>query len=303
MPSATAIGDVWVDTNDSNKMYFAVNANAGLASAGRTPSNWILEDFASVVNSNTTTIDGGKITANSVTATQILANTITANQIAANAITADEIDANAITGKNILIGDLTVNTSTGAVTGGEGFKAIGTGTGAGIVSMGDATTNIIVNPSSGLLTLNGNVVSTANINSEAITQFSISELSSVTSISGTSDVTVLTVSITGLSSAHKLLICMHGGIDPGFTGGYQGGSDNTAYAKVKLNGTVVWSELCTGVAGGSSVDYCRINFTAVKAAANGTNTVILVGQNPVNPTSTATKFMAGSGLYMTVVKR
>ena len=42
---------------------------------------------------------------------------------------------------------------------------------------------------------------------------------------------------------------------------------------------------------------------AVKAAVNGTNTVILVGQNPVNPTSYATNFMAGSGLYMTVVKR
>jgi hypothetical protein len=179
MPSATAAGDIWIDTNDSNKMYFATNANAGPSSAGGTPSNWILEDFASIINANTTTIDGGKITANSVTATQVAANTITANQIATNAITADEInagaitavklDADAITGKNILIGDLAVNTSTGAVTGGEGFKAIGTGTGAGVVAMGDATTNITVHPSSGLLTLNGNIVATGNLNANSVT--------------------------------------------------------------------------------------------------------------------------------------
>ena len=42
----------------------------------------------------------------------------------------------------------------------------------------DATTNITVHPSSGLLTLNGNVVGTANINSQAVTRSTQAELSS-----------------------------------------------------------------------------------------------------------------------------
>ena len=43
-------------------------------------------------------LDGGKITANSITATQIDSGTITATQIAADTITGDLIDANTITG-------------------------------------------------------------------------------------------------------------------------------------------------------------------------------------------------------------
>lgn len=46
---------------------------------------------AADVNSNTTTIDGGRITANSVTASQIAASTITATQIAAGTITGDQL--------------------------------------------------------------------------------------------------------------------------------------------------------------------------------------------------------------------
>ena len=69
-------------------------------------------------------LDGGKITANTITATQIDANTITATQIAADTITADqiagttitadEIAANAITTNKILAGNVTagkVNTT------------------------------------------------------------------------------------------------------------------------------------------------------------------------------------------------
>jgi hypothetical protein len=52
---------------------------------------------AADVNSNTTTIDGGKITANSVTAFQMAAHTITANEIAAGTITANEIATGTIT--------------------------------------------------------------------------------------------------------------------------------------------------------------------------------------------------------------
>lgn len=63
---------------------------------------------ATDVNNNTTTIDGGRITANSVTASQIAANTITAAKIAAGTITATEIAANTITG-----GKLSLTTTIG----------------------------------------------------------------------------------------------------------------------------------------------------------------------------------------------
>jgi hypothetical protein len=46
---------------------------------------------AADVNSNTTTIDGGKITANSITAAKIVAGTITATEIAAGTITGDRL--------------------------------------------------------------------------------------------------------------------------------------------------------------------------------------------------------------------
>ena len=56
---------------------------------------------AADINSNTTTIDGGRITTGTVTAGQIAANTITASQIAANTITASQIAANTITGNKL----------------------------------------------------------------------------------------------------------------------------------------------------------------------------------------------------------
>lgn len=52
----------------------------------------------------TTTIDGGKITADSVTAGQISANAITASELAALAVVAGKIDANAVTATTIAAG-------------------------------------------------------------------------------------------------------------------------------------------------------------------------------------------------------
>ena len=217
-PTATAAGDIWIDTNDNNEMYIASGSGTG---------NWVREDFVNLINNNTTTIDGGKITAASIQAAQI----------DANAITAAKLDANAITGKNILIGDLAVNTSTGAVTGGEGFKAIGTGTGAGIVSMGDATTNITVHPSSGLLTLNGNIVGTANINSQAVTRSAQVELSSAEEYSQAEE-TVLTLTMANSTNPSTFM----GSFVVYFQTGSQaaqGAPANTTNLKVKLNGTVI----------------------------------------------------------------
>ena len=52
-------------------------------------------------------LDGGKITANSITATQIDANTITATQIATDTITATQIAGNTITAGEIAAGTIT----------------------------------------------------------------------------------------------------------------------------------------------------------------------------------------------------
>jgi hypothetical protein len=76
MPDALAAGDMWIDTSDDNTMYVANNANAGLASGGGTPGNWVREDVAAIINSttNTTTIDGGNITTGSLDANRITLN-------------------------------------------------------------------------------------------------------------------------------------------------------------------------------------------------------------------------------------
>lgn len=64
-----------------------------------------------------TTIDGGKITADSVTAAQVKANTLTANEIAAGAITASELAANAVYANSIQTNAVTAGKiATDAVT-------------------------------------------------------------------------------------------------------------------------------------------------------------------------------------------
>ncbi len=56
-----------------------------------------------------TRIDGGQITARTVTANQIVADTITGNEIAANTVTASEIQSRTITADRIATGTLTAN--------------------------------------------------------------------------------------------------------------------------------------------------------------------------------------------------
>lgn len=57
----------------------------------------------------TTTIDGGKITADSITANQIAANAVTASEIASGAITTEKLDAGAVTATKIAAGAITAN--------------------------------------------------------------------------------------------------------------------------------------------------------------------------------------------------
>ena len=79
-------------------------------------------DAAGVVkfqSGSTTVMDGGIITANTITATQIDADTITATQIAANTITATELAANSVTATEIDVANLSaISADLGTVTAG-----------------------------------------------------------------------------------------------------------------------------------------------------------------------------------------
>ena len=92
-------GDLWFDTNDSNKLY------------RWSGTEWVsvqdLEVQTNIYSTGTTTINGGIITTNTITADQIAANTITATQIAACSITATKIAACSIGATQIQAGAIT----------------------------------------------------------------------------------------------------------------------------------------------------------------------------------------------------
>jgi len=295
-PTAIAAGDVWIDTNDNNEMYIASGAGTG---------NWVREDFVNLINNNTTTIDGGKITAASIQAAQIDSNAITTAKLAAGAITAAKLDADAITGKNILIGDLAVNTSTGAVTSGEGFKAIGTGTGAGIVAMGDATTNITVHPSSGLLTLNGNVVGTANINSAAVTNTINASLSSAEEYTGTEE-TLLTVGHTNGTNPSAFIGSFNINFQTGSKAA-QGNPANTTTIRIKRNGSTILERDFTHTGGSSSLNdeaYAAAFYVSNTSTGNNTFTVTIQGETNFGGSGDTTpEVAAGSNLVVQEFKR
>ena len=88
------------------------NANALAYASDSTIAQWCYD-------TNRTYINGGKLYAGSVTATQIAANTITSTEIAANAITANEIAADAVTAEKINVTNLAAITANlGTVTAG-----------------------------------------------------------------------------------------------------------------------------------------------------------------------------------------
>lgn len=75
---------------------------------------------AAAINANTTTIDGGKLTTGTVTATQIAAATITGTQIAANTIAAGHLQAGSVDATKITVTNLaSINSNLGAITAGS----------------------------------------------------------------------------------------------------------------------------------------------------------------------------------------
>jgi hypothetical protein len=118
----------------------------------------------------------GNIGANTIDASKIAANTITAGQIAANTITADRMNVSNLSAITANLGTITAGSISGtSLSVGTSPAVSGTTmTGAGAVintggtfALGNSTTNISYNGSQ--MTLNGNVVATGNINTNAVT--------------------------------------------------------------------------------------------------------------------------------------
>jgi hypothetical protein len=85
-----------------------------------TNSGYVLPDgVAEAINTNTTTIDGAKITTGSITAGQIATGTLTANEIAANTITAGNLNVTDLSAVSANLGTISVDTAniaSGAIT-------------------------------------------------------------------------------------------------------------------------------------------------------------------------------------------
>jgi predicted phage tail protein len=143
-------------------------------------------DPAARINNQTTTIDGGKITTGSITATQIDSGTITANEIASGTITADEIGAGEITATHIGTNEIiasAANIANAVITGAKIASA--TITGAKIT---DAT---IENAKIANLT-----IGTTKIANNAITTIQSAFTQAGTAISKVTEGTIQSVSIT-----------------------------------------------------------------------------------------------------------
>ena len=106
---ATDVGDLWVDTNDSNKMYrYSGTTWVDIRDTDYT-SRVLPDGVADAINNNTTTINGSKITTGTILAAQIAANAITASKIAAGTITSSKIANGTITTTHIAGGTITTS--------------------------------------------------------------------------------------------------------------------------------------------------------------------------------------------------
>jgi hypothetical protein len=125
------------------------------------------------VKIETGAIVADKIAADAVTSAKITTGAITALKVATGAITADKIAASAITADKIAAGTIwTNNLQVGTSPAISGSTTTMTGSGAvvnsnGTFALGNGSTNITYNGST--MYLNGNVVSTGNLNSNSVT--------------------------------------------------------------------------------------------------------------------------------------
>jgi len=146
-------------------------AQVGVLTAGNIGANTI---DASKIAANT--ITAGQIASSTITATQIASSTITATQIATSTITADKLSVSNLSAISANIGTITSGAINGTSLSVGSSPAVSgtsmTGSGAkintdGTFALGNGSTNISYNGSQ--MSLNGNVVATANINTNAVT--------------------------------------------------------------------------------------------------------------------------------------
>ena len=97
------LGDLWIKPSVNGAQWYWNG------------SSWVYQDLASIINSNTTTINGGRITTGSITAGQIGAFAITADKINTNGLIADDIRANVLTGKTLNGVSINGSTITGSI--------------------------------------------------------------------------------------------------------------------------------------------------------------------------------------------
>ena len=90
-PSATTVGDVWIDSNDNNKLYRASATGS---------SNWVAATPDSDVN--TTTIIGNTVTTGFVNALNITADSVSANNVTAGTITGSTLQTGS-SGQRVVI--------------------------------------------------------------------------------------------------------------------------------------------------------------------------------------------------------
>lgn len=111
---------IWLGSSDFSTAPFSVSMAGALVATSATITGFIEDGGAAAdVNANVTTISGGKITADSITATQISANAITADKIAALAIVSGKIAASAVTADKISVSSLSaISADIGSVTAG-----------------------------------------------------------------------------------------------------------------------------------------------------------------------------------------
>jgi len=189
---ANSVGSTQITDNAITSQKITANA----ITAGKIAANAIVAS-----NIQAGTITGDKIFANTITGDNIAALTIGAQAIAAQAITSVKIETGAITSDKIFAGSVTsdkitvsnlaaISANMGTITAGTlsagtafaGSLTVGsspavsgttmTGSGAkinntGTFAIGNSSTNITYNGSA--MYLNGNVVSTGNINSNSVT--------------------------------------------------------------------------------------------------------------------------------------
>jgi hypothetical protein len=123
-PAASAVGDLWFDTDDDNRIYrwsgsawvandLGTNALANF-SANKITSGTIDASVVTVSNINagnisTGTLNADRIASASITGTKIAAATIEASNIATGTITATQIAASTITGAKIAAATITAD--------------------------------------------------------------------------------------------------------------------------------------------------------------------------------------------------